>query len=114
VTGWSVILEGATDNRPPTVLDGVPSAFVAVPHIGDIIEGSEARYIVTCVAHCEETPEIPAHVRKQLEGIAAPSSAAAQPVGMKVESTAMAVVARAQLKPRPLCKIYVVRGGPSL
>lgn len=118
MTGWKVILEGDGE-RPPTVLtDEVPSAFVAVPHPGDHIEGPFARFIVTCVSHCEETPEIPDHVRKQLERLAAPPSPAAQPVGiiagqMKVGSTAMAVVARGQLQPRPLCKIYVVKAPTS-
>ncbi len=114
MTGWQVILEG-TEERPPAVLtDEVPAAFVAVPNIGDLIEGPLARFIVTRVAHCEETPDIPAHVRKQLEGLAAqPSPMAAPPSpllgSMKVGSTALAVVARAQLQPRPLCKIYVMR-----
>jgi len=118
MTMWKVILEGDGE-RPPTVLtDEVPSAFVAVPHPGDHIEGPGARFIVTCVAHCEEVPEMAEQVRAQLERLAAqPSPTKQHPMGgegmiaagMRVETSAMAVIARHQLQPRPLCKIYVVK-----
>jgi hypothetical protein len=113
VTGWKVILEGDGERPPSELTDEVPSTFLAVPNVGDHIVGPFARFIVTCVAHCEETPDVPEHVRKQLEGLA--GQAQPFPTGMiegqvRVGMTALAAVARAQLKPRPMCKIYVVKG----
>lgn len=112
MTGWKVILEGDGERPPSELTDEVPSAFVAVPHIGDHIEGPFARFIVTCVAHCEETPDVPEHLRKHLEGLERQPQPF--PTGMiegqvRVGMAAMAAVARAQLQPRPLCKIYVVK-----
>lgn len=110
MSGWRVILEG-DGGRAPAQLECVPSDFLAVPNLGDIIEGNDGRYVVTCVAHGEEARELPPHIQRQLAVLAGEEPPPSTERSDKVRVSAVAAVARTQLerRPQPVCKIYVVK-----